>query len=196
MSILSRDALLPDFIRASQAQLAAVLEECMSALPAAFTNAPTLLAIGCSTSEVGGSLIGTSSHISLGAALAEIVLGFCEKRGVCVAAQCCEHLNRVLVVSGATCRKHMLERVVAMPTPEAGGAFASAIYAALDEPVLVRAVHADVGIDIGGVMIGMYVRRVAVPIRLTVRDVGYARVTAAYSRPEYVGGLRASYPTA
>jgi uncharacterized protein (TIGR01440 family) len=152
-----------------------------------------LLVIGCSTSEVAGNRIGTRAYPSLGGALALAAMDACAASGVFLAAQCCEHLNRALVVESAAWRALRLDRVLAVPTPQAGGAFASAVYRAMREPVLVERVQADAGMDVGGTLIGMHLRRVAVPVRLAVDSIGAARVAFATTRPPYTGGERASY---
>jgi uncharacterized protein (TIGR01440 family) len=195
MSVLANPKDLSDrFIALCQQQLSDILAETLAAIAADYANdSPRLLVIGCSTSEAGGGLIGTGAYSNLGTALADTALAFCHNNNLHLAAQCCEHLNRALVVSRETLRAFGLTRVIAIPTPEAGGSFASALYNKIDDAVLAREVIADVGLDIGGTLIGMYLRRVAVPVRLSQRTIGQARVTAAYSRPEYTGGVRAKY---
>ena len=147
--------------------------------------------VGCSTSEVAGRSIGTSSSIEIGrvifAALNDVFSG----HGLFLAAQCCEHLNRVLILERAAAAG--LDIVNAVPVPEAGGAFATAAYEFFSEPVAVEEIRADAGIDIGGTLIGMHLRRVAVPLRLGVSHIGKAPVVAARTRPKFAGGSRARY---
>lgn len=152
-----------------------------------------LLVIGCSTSEVAGNNIGSRAYPPLGQVMAEAARAACASRGIYLAAQCCEHLNRALVVESEAVRKFGLERVTAVPTPQAGGSFAAAVYHMMREAALVEAIRADAGIDIGDTLIGMHLKRVAVPVRLEAGVVGHARVIAAMTRPPYTGGPRAAY---
>ena len=110
-----------------------------------------------------------------------------------MAFQCCEHLNRSLVVERAVAEKYNYEIVCAVPQPKAGGSLATAAYRRMSDPVLVSAISADAGIDVGLTLIGMHLRRVAVPVRLPVTHVGQALVTAARTRPALIGGERACY---
>ncbi|MDR0395708.1 MAG: TIGR01440 family protein [Oscillospiraceae bacterium] len=153
-----------------------------------------LLVIGCSTSETAGSRIGTRAYTALGGAMADAALRACRERGIMLAAQCCEHLNRALVVERAALDEYRLRRVIAKPTPEAGGSFAAAVFERMDAPVLAEAIESDAGLDIGGTLIGMHLKRVAVPVRLEVCVIGAAHVNAAVTRAAYTGGPRASYP--
>ena len=162
-------------------------------LSAAKLQEGDLLVVGCSSSEVIGSKIGTDSRPETAQ---EIFSGICDAlsgTGVFLAAQCCEHLNRALVVEAAYARAHDLEIVNAVPQPKAGGSFATAAYRGFAQPVLVEAVRADAGLDIGGTLIGMHLKRVAVPVRLSVKFIGEAILLAARTRPKYVGGARAVY---
>ncbi|MDR2657154.1 MAG: TIGR01440 family protein [Oscillospiraceae bacterium] len=193
MSILGQPADLADSFAADCA------DALRRAIAELITRAPydpvRLLVIGCSTSEAAGSNIGSRAYPTLGVALAEAALSVCGDNGVALAAQCCEHLNRALVVERRTLDARCLNRVIAAPTPEAGGSFASAVYSLMAEPVLTETVAADAGIDVGGTLIGMHLKRVAVPVRLSVIAIGHARINAAVTRPPYTGGPRASYPT-
>jgi uncharacterized protein (TIGR01440 family) len=152
-----------------------------------------MLVVGCSTSEIIGEKIGTAGSEEIARVVAAALLGFCAEKRIDLAAQCCEHLNRALVVEKSVMKKRGLTRVNAVPHRRAGGAFATAVYAAMTDPVLVDRVVADFGIDIGGTLIGMHVRPVVVPFRSGVKTIGEARIILARSRPPYVGGERAVY---
>ena len=151
------------------------------------------LAVGCSSSEIAGGQIGHLSSPELGRAVAEGVLAACREAGCDAAFQCCEHLNRALVMERAAAERLGLETVWVVPRPKAGGSLASAAWRLLRDPVCVESVRADAGLDIGETLIGMHLRPVAVPVRLTVRTIGAARVTAARTRPRLIGGERARY---
>ena len=150
-----------------------------------------LVAIGCSTSEVMGEKIGTSSVAELGKVIYESLAEVFDAKGIYIAAQCCEHLNRALIVE----REAVPFAYVcnAVPQPKAGGSFATAAYAAMRDPVAVESVFADAGMDIGDTLIGMHVRPVVVPCRLTVKSIGEAHLVCARSRAKFIGGERAHY---
>lgn len=150
-----------------------------------------ILVVGCSTSEVRGSRIGSDSAPETGAALVDAVLEVLAPRGIYLAAQCCEHLNRCLIVERAAVPN--LEPVNVVPQPKAGGSFATAAYARFSDPVAVEHIRADAGLDIGGTLIGMHLKEVAVPVRLSVRKIGEAMLLAARTRPKFIGGARAKY---
>lgn len=152
-----------------------------------------ILVVGCSTSEVIGKKIGTAGSEEAAVAIYDTVADFCAEKGLFLAAQCCEHLNRSLVVEKSLMKARCLLRVNAVPVRNAGGAFATAAYAGMEEPVLVEAVQADIGIDIGNTLIGMHLKPVAVPVRVGVDRVGEAPIVLARSRCKYVGGSRAHY---
>ena len=149
--------------------------------------------LGCSTSEVAGGHIGKNSVPELGDALAETMIAVCGELGLCPVFQCCEHLNRALVVERRVAEKYGLEPVCVVPYPKAGGSVASAAYRMMDEPVVVESLQADAGIDIGDTLIGMHLKPVAVPVRLAANLVGEARVVAARTRAKLIGGERAKY---
>ncbi len=157
-----------------------------------FRRAETLV-VGCSSSEIVGGRIGHMSSPETGKAVAEGVLAACRAAGCEAAFQCCEHLNRALVVERATARRLGLEEVWVVPRPKAGGSLASAAWKLMEDPVCVEFIRADAGLDIGETLIGMHLRAVAVPVRLSVREIGSARVAAARTRPKLVGGERARY---
>ncbi len=150
-----------------------------------------IVAIGCSTSEVMGEKIGTSSVAELGAAIYESLDNVFSANGIYIAAQCCEHLNRALIVE----REAVPSAYVcnAVPQPKAGGSFATAAYARMKDPVAVEAISADAGMDIGDTLIGMHVRPVVVPCRLSVKNIGDAHLVCARSRAKFIGGERAHY---
>ena len=150
-----------------------------------------ILVVGCSTSEVRGSKIGTDSAPATGEELVEAILSVLEPRGIFLAAQCCEHLNRCLILERAAAPG--LEPVNVVPQPKAGGSFATAAYHLFRDPVAVEHIRAQVGMDIGGTLIGMHLREVAVPVRLGLKAIGQAPLTAARTRPKFVGGVRAVY---
>ena len=152
-----------------------------------------LLVVGCSSSEIGGSRIGSDSRPETAEAVFSAIHEIAEESGVFLAAQCCEHLNRALVVEEAYAEAHGLEIVNAVPQPKAGGSFATAAYKGFEDPVLVEKVRADAGLDIGGTLIGMHLKLVAVPVRLSLDRIGEAILLAARTRPKYVGGARAVY---
>ena len=154
----------------------------------------SLVVVGCSSSEILGERIGKGSSPEAAQAVVDAILPILEERKVLLAAQCCEHLNRALIVERATMVKYGLEQVTVMPRPKAGGSFATAVYAAMKDPVAVEFVKADAGLDIGNTLIGMHLKHVAVPLRLSVKHIGEAAVNAARTRPKLIGGVRAVYP--
>ena len=162
-------------------------------LTAAKLKKGSLLVVGCSSSEIIGSRIGSDSRPETAEAVFSAIYEVVKEKGVYLAAQCCEHLNRALVVEEAYAEAHGLEIVNAVPQPKAGGSFATAAYKGVERPVLVEAVRADAGLDIGGTLIGMHLKRVAVPVRLSLNHIGEAILLAARTRPKYVGGARAVY---
>jgi len=150
-----------------------------------------ILVIGCSTSEILGEKIGTSSSPEAAKAVFDgIYKAACEK-GVFVAAQCCEHLNRAIIIEREAVPFSDIVNVV--PKAKAGGSFATAAYAAFKNPVAVEEIKAQAGLDIGFTMIGMHIKAVAVPVRLENNKIGNACVLAARSRPKFIGGERAHY---
>ena len=152
-----------------------------------------ILVIGCSSSEILGSKIGKGSSFEAARAVFESIYPLLENRGIRLAAQCCEHLNRALVVEEDTAETYGLEIVAAIPQPKAGGSFATITYENMKSPVLVETIKAHAGIDIGGTLIGMHLRAVAVPVRLSLSKIGEASILCARTRPKYIGGERAKY---
>jgi uncharacterized protein (TIGR01440 family) len=153
-----------------------------------------LLVVGMSSSEVVGQRIGTAGTISAAEAIYESVQVFQKETGVQLAFQCCEHLNRALVIERETAYAKGYDIVAAIPTTRAGGSMATHAYANMADPVLVEFISADAGIDIGDTFIGMHIRHVAVPVRGRHTSIGEAHVTMVRSRPKLIGGERASYP--
>lgn len=156
-------------------------------------KAGDLFVVGCSSSEITGARIGTDSKPETADEVFRGVYEVLKGKGIYLAAQCCEHLNRALVVEADYAEKHGIETVNAVPQPKAGGSFATAAYKGFDRPVLVETVQASAGLDIGGTLIGMHLKRVAVPVRLSLDHVGNAILLAARTRPKFVGGSRAVY---
>jgi uncharacterized protein (TIGR01440 family) len=167
-----------------------VTEDLLSAVPLSDRH---VLVVGVSTSEVIGRRIGTSGNDEVAEAIYDGLVQVQEKRGFHLAFQCCEHLNRALVVSRAALDRFGWEEVSAIPVPKAGGAMAAHAYRRMAAPALVESVVADAGIDIGDTLIGMHLRPVAVPVRPSIRQIGHAHVTMAKTRPKLIGGARAVY---
>ena len=150
-----------------------------------------ILVVGCSTSEVVGSLIGSNSVLEVAKELFEGIYEATESNGIYLAAQCCEHLNRAVVVEKSAVINS--ETVNVVPQVKAGGSFATTAYSRFSEPVVVETIKADAGIDIGQTLIGMHLKAVAVPVRLSSKTIGEAVITAARTRPKFIGGCRAAY---
>ncbi|MBT2625065.1 MULTISPECIES: TIGR01440 family protein [Bacillus] len=152
-----------------------------------------LLVLGCSTSEVAGRHIGTSGSEGIAEDIYSGLYELQQNTGIRLAFQCCEHLNRALVVEEETAELYRLPAVSAVPVPKAGGAMASYAFKQMASPVLVETIQADAGIDVGDTFIGMHLKPVAVPIRISKNQLGAAHVTLARSRPKLIGGVRAVY---
>ena len=155
----------------------------------------SLIVIGCSSSEVLGDRMGTNSSVEIADCLYEEISKVLNDKGIDLAVQCCEHLNRAIVIEKKVALNRGFEQVNVIPQPKAGGSFATAHYKALKEPVVVEniASKADAGIDIGGVMVGMHIKPVVVPIKLENRHIGEAIILAGRHRPKFIGGQRAVY---
>ena len=141
-------------------------------------EADQILVVGCSTSEVGGAGIGTFST---------------QEAGIYLAAQCCEHLNRAIILEKEAAERYGYEIVNVVPQPKAGGSFATAAYKAFEHPVAVEHIKAHVGMDIGDTLIGMHLKDVAVPVRIRTKEIGDGHVVCARTRPKFIGGARAVY---
>ena len=154
-------------------------------------QAGDILVVGCSSSEIIGQTIGKSSSYQAAEAVVAALMPLLQEKGIHLAAQCCEHLNRALIMEKAAVTK--ADMVWVKPQPKAGGSFATAVWEAMEHPVAVETVKADAGIDIGDTLIGMHLRHVAVPVRVSINTIGKAHVTCAKTRPKYIGGPRAQY---
>ncbi len=155
-----------------------------------------IFVIGCSSSEILGDQIGTATNLDSANAVYDGIIPVLKENGLFAAVQCCEHLNRALVVERECMEKYGFEQVNAIPQPNhAGGAMATVCYQRFSDPVLVESINqkADAGIDIGGTMIGMHMHGIVVPIRISLRKIGEAPIICARHRPKYVGGQRAIY---
>ena len=150
-----------------------------------------ILVVGCSSSEVCGDRIGSNSNLEAADAVFEGIYAALAERGVYLAAQCCEHLNRAIIVERRAVQGAEIVNVV--PQPKAGGSFATTAYRRFRDPVAVEEIRADAGLDVGDTLIGMHLKRVAVPVRLVHNVIGQAHVAAARTRPKFIGGARAVY---
>lgn len=177
-----------DEIRGEAAAAAAELVE------KAGLYAGQIVVIGCSTSEVVGHSVGSWSSPEAAQAIYEGLSSVFSPVGIYIAAQCCEHLNRAVIVERAALPN--AEIVNALPQPKAGGSFAAVCYKSFSRPAAFEEIKADAGLDIGGTLIGMHLKRVAVPVRLENSRIGQASIIAARTRPRFIGGERAFYDEA
>ena len=152
-----------------------------------------LLVIGCSSSERVGQRIGKGSSMEAAEAAFAGIYPVLQQKGIQLAVQCCEHLNRSLIVEREVAEARGFEIVNVIPQPHAGGSFAVTAWKNFRDPVAVETIVADAGLDIGGTLIGMHLRRVAVPVRVSLKQIGEANILCARTRPKYVGGSRAVY---
>lgn len=152
-----------------------------------------VLVIGCSTSEVIGKKIGTAGTNEVAKLIYDRLFEFSQKTGSALAFQCCEHLNRALVVERSLASQKGWEEVSVVPVRQAGGAMATYAFNQFSDPVVVEFIRADAGVDIGDTFIGMHLKHVAVPIRSTLSELGSAHVTLAKTRPKLIGGERSVY---
>ena len=150
-----------------------------------------IVVVGCSTSEVVGSKIGTNSSIEVAGEIFNALYDYTKDKGIFLAIQCCEHLNRAIITERAAVP--FAEPVNVLPQPKAGGSFATCAYECFENPVALEEIKADAGIDIGFTLIGMHIKKVAVPVRLNNNKIGEALVVAARTRPKFIGGERAIY---
>jgi len=153
-----------------------------------------ILVVGCSTSEICGDKIGTNSNLDVAKAAFKGIYETASAKGIYVATQCCEHLNRAIIIEREAVPFSEIVNVV--PQPKAGGSLSTTAYATFKEPVAVEEIKADAGIDIGGTLIGMHLKKVAVPVRLENNHIGQAYVSAARTRAKFIGGERAHYDDA
>ena len=178
--------MLPEYTKAAETAMRELLAT-------AKLTAGEIVVVGCSTSEVAGKKIGTFPGPEIAAALLQGFLPPLEEQGLFLAAQCCEHLNRAIILEHEAMQRHGLAPVNAVPQPKAGGSFATAAWQAFHQPEAVEFVCAAAGLDIGDTLIGMHLRHVAVPVRLSISHIGSARLVAARTRPKFIGGIRAMY---
>ena len=162
---------------------------------AAKLHAGDLFVVGCSSSEISGEKIGTHSSVEVAEAVFDGIYSVLCERKIDLAAQCCEHLNRALIVERTVCSRFMLDEVNVVPQPKAGGSFATTAYKRFADPVAVDSLKqsASAGMDIGGTLIGMHIKPVVVPLRIETKQIGSAILLCARRRPNFVGGSRAVY---
>ena len=152
-----------------------------------------ILVVGCSSSEIVGDTIGTASSVDAAKATFQGIMDVLKEKEIFLAAQCCEHLNRALVVEKELAKLYGIDIVNVVPQPKAGGSFATTAYACFENPVVIENVQAHAGMDIGDTLIGMHLKNVAVPVRLSIRKIGEANLVCARTRGKYIGGPRACY---
>ncbi len=150
-----------------------------------------VVVVGCSTSEVLGNKIGTNSSPDTAGQIFKGLYDCAKEHGFYLAIQCCEHLNRAIITERAAVPGAEIVNVV--PQPKAGGSLATAAYGNFSDPVAVETIQADAGMDIGFTLIGMHLKKVAVPVRLENNHIGEAMIVAARTRPKFIGGIRAIY---
>ena len=156
-------------------------------------HAGDIFVVGCSSSEIIGERIGKHSAFDAALAVFEGIYPVLQEKGIYIAAQCCEHLNRAIIIERACAERYGCDEVCVVPQPKAGGSFATVVHSKLSDPVAVENIRAHAGIDIGGTLIGMHLRHVAVPVRLSISKIGEANILCARTRPKYIGGPRAIY---
>ena len=152
-----------------------------------------MLVIGCSSSEIMGGNIGKASSMDAAKAVFDGIYPILKEKGIYLAAQCCEHLNRAIIIEQEAAEKFNLEIVNVMPQPKAGGSFATTVWQNMEHPVAVEHIKASAGLDIGNTLIGMHLKEVAVPVRLSINKIGKAPIVCARTRPKFIGGERAHY---
>ena len=162
-------------------------------LPQARLQRGDILVVGCSTSEVAGERIGSASNTDIAAAVFEGVHPVLARAGIFLAAQCCEHLNRALIIETEAAEKFGYDIVNVRPWAHAGGSFATTVWEHLEQPAAVEHIKAKAGMDIGATLIGMHLKDVAVPVRLSLNRIGGAVLICARTRPRFIGGERARY---
>lgn len=162
-------------------------------LEAADLKEGDMLVVGCSSSEIVGGSIGKNSSMEAAKAVFDGIYPVLNKKGIYLAAQCCEHLNRALMIEEEAAEKFGYEIVSVVPQTKAGGSFATTAYANFKKPVAVENIKAKAGLDIGGTLIGMHLKSVAVPVKLSTNKIGEAILLSARTRPKFIGGERAKY---
>lgn len=150
-----------------------------------------ILVVGCSTSEIVGSKIGTNSDPDTAKTVFDSIYSILKEKGIYLAVQCCEHLNRAIVIEREAVPSYEIVNVI--PQKKAGGSLATVAYSSFSSPVVVEKIKADAGMDIGDTLIGMHLKKVAVPVRLSIKQIGEAHLTCARVRPKFIGGIRAIY---
>lgn len=150
-----------------------------------------IMVVGCSSSEIAGGTIGKNSSLESAQSAFKGIYEVLSEKGIYLAAQCCEHLNRAIITEREAAKGYEIVNVV--PQPKAGGSFATTAYKNFKDPVALEEIKADAGLDIGGTLIGMHLKRVAVPVRLSIDHIGKAVLLAARTRPKFIGGSRAIY---
>jgi len=171
-------------------QLESLLKDFLKEYP---QKPDSIFVIGCSSSEIGGGKIGKDSSEEIGKCIFETANKILSEKGIFLACQCCEHLNRALVIEEACAEKYGYEPVSVVPWLHGGGSFATAAYNGFKKPVVVESIKASAGFDIGDTLIGMHIKTVAVPVHPVNNKIGDAHVVAAWSRPKLIGGERAHY---
>lgn len=179
-------ALLESIKNDAQAAASAIVSE-------AKLESGNLFIVGCSSSEVLGEKIGTNSSLDVADAIFEGIYGVLKAKGIFMAVQCCEHLNRAVILEKKAAKMFGYEQVNVIPQPKAGGSLGTLAFERLESAVAVEKVRADAGLDIGLTMIGMHLKEVAVPLRIPVKKIGNAPIVCARTRPKFVGGVRAKY---
>lgn len=149
-----------------------------------------ILIVGCSTSEISGNKIGTTSNIDIAQAVFEGIYSVLKEKKIYLAIQCCEHLNRAIITEKDAVNQNVVNVV---PQIKAGGALAVTAYQKFNKPIVVECISADAGMDIGDTLIGMHLKSVAVPVRLSIDKIGEAHLVCARTRPKFIGGIRAVY---
>ena len=179
-----------DALENIKAQIKAAMDEIIER---SLVKKGEIFVVGCSSSEVIGGNIGKNSSYEAAKVIFEVIYPILKQNGIYLAAQCCEHLNRALVIENECAQKFGYEVASVIPQPKAGGSFATLTYENMPDPVVVEHVKASFGIDIGDTLIGMHLKDVAVPVRLATRSIGEANLVCAYTRPKFIGGCRAVY---
>lgn len=152
-----------------------------------------ILVVGCSSSEVTGERIGTSSSLDTAEAVFEGIYEAVKAKGIYLAAQCCEHLNRAIIIEEELAKRERLPIVNVVPQPKAGGSFGTTAYKRFSHPAAVEHIQAQAGMDIGDTLIGMHLTEVAVPVRISLKEIGQAHLVCARTRGKFIGGERAVY---
>lgn len=177
-------------LNAIQKQAEAITEELIET---ANMKPGQILVVGCSSSEIAAHKIGCYSSKEVGETVFHAIHEITKKHGLYLAAQCCEHLNRALIIDEAAAERYGLEIVNVRPWAHAGGSFATAVWEKLERPAAVEHIRAHAGMDIGDTLIGMHLKSVAVPLRLEIKKIGEAHLVCARTRAKYIGGERARY---